>query len=48
MYGKLEGKLLHYFGSKRRKSQVIREEEKRAPKCSPSCLVDFPEHLSML
>ena len=38
MYGKLEGKLLHYFGSKRRKSQLLREEEKRAPKCSPSCL----------
>jgi hypothetical protein len=32
MYGKLEGKLLHYFGSRKRKSQLIREEEKHAPK----------------
>jgi hypothetical protein len=38
IYGKLEGKLLHYFGSKGRKSQLKREEENRAPKCSPSCL----------
>jgi len=38
MYGKLEGKLLHYFGSKGRKSQLKREEENRAPKCSPNCL----------
>jgi len=36
MDGKLEGTLLHYFGSKRRKRQLTKEEEKRAPKCSPS------------
>ena len=42
IYGKLEGKLLHYFGSKRRKSQVIREEEKCAPKCSLSWLSRTP------
>jgi len=36
MDGKLEGTLLHYFGSKRRKRQLIKEEEKCAPKCSPS------------
>jgi hypothetical protein len=33
---KLEGTLSHYFGSKRRKRQLTKEEEKRAPKCSPS------------
>jgi hypothetical protein len=38
MYGKLEGKLLHYFGSKGRKSRLERDEENRAPKCSPNCL----------
>jgi len=37
MDGKLEGTLLYYFGSKRRKRQLIKKEEKRAPKCSPSC-----------
>ena len=36
MDGKLEGTLWHYFESKRRKRQLIKEEEKRAPKCSPS------------
>jgi hypothetical protein len=36
MDGKLEGTLLHYFGSKRRKRQLIKEEEKRAPKYSLS------------
>jgi len=36
MDGKLEGTLSYYFGSKRRKRQLIKEEEKRAPKCSPS------------
>jgi hypothetical protein len=36
MDDKLEGTLLHYFGLKRRKRQLIKEEEKRAPKCSPS------------
>ena len=36
MDGKLEGTLSHYFGSKIRKRQLTKEEEKRAPKCSPS------------
>jgi hypothetical protein len=36
MDGKLEGTLLHYFGSKKGKRQLIKEEEKGAPKCSPS------------
>jgi hypothetical protein len=36
MDGKLEGTLSYYFGSKRRKRQLIKEEEKSAQKCSPS------------
>ena len=36
MDGKLEGTLSHYFGSKRRKRQLTKEEEKRAPKYSQS------------
>jgi hypothetical protein len=38
MDGKLEGTLSHYFGSKKGKRQLIKEEEKHAPTCSPSCL----------
>jgi len=36
MDGKLEETLSYNFGSKRRKKQLIKEEEKHAPKCSPS------------
>jgi len=36
MDGKLERTLSHYVGSKIRKRQLIKEEEKCAPKCSLS------------